>query len=68
MSDTNYLRVLRNVRCTECQHEGYDTDFENWEFTTVEETENTLSQTVDIKNICPECGAINKIEYYNEYE
>lgn len=58
------MRILNKCKCTECGYTSYDNEFENWEFTTVEENENGISHTVDIKNICPECGAKDKIEYY----
>ena len=30
MSQTNYLRVLKSCICTECNFDGYDSEFENF--------------------------------------
>lgn len=66
MSQTNYMRVLNKCKCTECQYEAYDIDFEKQDVKIIEQTEFTIKYGMDTKMICPECGSVDKFKYIEE--
>ncbi len=62
----NYMRVLNKARCGSCGYIGYDADFENYDFTIIEEFTSAnasgISQEVNIKIVCPKCKKENTMK------
>ena len=56
MNQVNYYRVLKQVRCNECEYEGNDVQFENYEIKQI--SLNTSSYMINM--ICPRCESVNK--------
>lgn len=63
MSSTNYLRVLKNVKCNKC---GFETTDDKFEHIDIKKT-GYNSFTSETRMECPKCNGVNDFTYLDEW-
>lgn len=63
MSSANYLRVIRDVKCNQCEYEGTDIEFEEIEIINI--GHNVFSSETYYE--CPKCKTRDDFTYLDEW-